>query len=184
MTCIVGVEDPKTGAVYLGCDMLASNGHSSGEVDTPKVFVNGGITFGYTSSFRFADILQHNLVVPPRSKDVTDDRQYLIAALVPAIRHALGENGWTEVTSNRERGGTVIIVYNKKLYTIQDDFSVIRYTCGYAACGSGTDFAIGSLATTAVLKVKPQDRVRFALEAAILHCCTVGGVPHIYTIKV
>lgn len=173
MTCIVGLEHE--GKVYIGCDSAQSDGHFISAIDSPKIFTTGSLTFGYTTSFRFADLLQYNLMLPSRAEDMVDDKQYLVTAAIPAIRDALQKGGFTSIDNNRETGGTALIGYKGKLYTLQDDFSLVRDTDGYASCGSGGKYALGSLATTQGMNLTPEHRVTAALEAAIKHCATVQG---------
>ena len=177
MTCIVGLEDK--GHVYLGCDSVQTNGYFSSAIDCKKIFKNGPLTLGYTSSFRFADLLQYNLSVPAQSKDIPDDRQYLVTVVVKAIRETLKNGGFATISSNNESGGTCLIAYKNKLYTMQDDYSIVRDINGYASVGSGSYFALGSLASTYKMKLKPEEKVKLALEAAISHCATVKGPAHI-----
>lgn len=172
MTCIVGVEHK--GHVYLGSDSAMSDGHFTSVVDVPKIFTIRDITFGYTTSFRFADLLQYELKLPPQED--LEDRQYLITVVIKHIRECLKTGGFATINNNREQGGTALMVFKQKLYTLQDEFSIIRDIGGYAACGSGTNFALGSLASTAGLA--PEKRVELALNAAIKHCCTVSGPIH------
>lgn len=173
MTCIVGLEHD--GKVYIGCDSAQSDGHFISAIDSPKIFTTGELTFGYTTSFRFADILQYSLTLPARAENVVDDKQYIVATAIPAIREALQKGGYTTIDNNHETGGTALIAYKNKLYTLQDDFSIVRDTDGYATCGSGGRFAIGSLATTQDMKLPPKQRVILAVKAAIKHCATVQG---------
>lgn len=173
MTCIVGIE--YKGNVYIGCDSAQSDGHFISAVDSPKIFTTGPLTFGYTTSFRFADLLQYNLSLPARSEDIVDDKQYLVATAVAAIRETLHKGGFSSIENNRESGGTALVIYKNKLYTMQDDFSIVRDTDRYASCGSGRNYALGSLATTQGMKVEAEQRVRLALEAAVKHCATVQG---------
>lgn len=180
MTCIVALEHD--GYVWLGTDSAASNGHTLSIVDTPKIIKNGNLVFGYTSSFRFADLLRFKLKFPNQKRG-QDDRDYIVGVVVEKIRNSLKAGGFAKVTEGcRESGGTALIAYRGKVYTLQDDFSIIRYVDGYSSCGSGGELALGSLATTAALDVKPEDRVRLALQVAAKHCCTVEGPEHIVKI--
>ncbi len=177
MTCIVGVE--QDGKVWMGSDSAASDGHVIYVVDSPKLITNGPITFGYTSSFRFADLLKFKLKFPAQKK-AQDDRDYLVGVVVEKIRESLKEGGYARVDSHRDSGGTALMSYRGMLYKLQDDFSVLRCVDQYASCGSGTEFAMGSLFTThGDARFPPSERVKMALQAAAKHCCTVQGPEHI-----
>lgn len=174
MTCIVGIEHDSK--VYLGCDSAASDGWVAYKTDVSKIFTTDGITFGYTTSFRFADLLQYDLRIPARSETEINDRRYLVGTVIKTIRETLQKGGFAKIDNNKETGGTALLVYRNKLYSLQDDYSLVRSTDGYASCGSGHAFALGSLATTARMEnLIPQQRVTMALEAAVKHCATVDG---------
>jgi ATP-dependent protease HslVU (ClpYQ) peptidase subunit len=173
MTCIVGLEHD--GKVYMGCDSGQSDGHFTSSIDVAKIFTNRDITFGYTSSFRFADLLQYDLKIP--IQDGTPDREYLVSAVVKEIRSVLHRGGYATVNNNTESGGTALLAFKSKLYRLQDDYSLVRDLGGYAACGSGANFALGSLASTDSI-TDPAYRVELALQAAIKHCATVQGPTH------
>lgn len=176
MTCIVGIEFE--GKVGLGSDGCASGSYHKFQYDEPKLFIKNGISFGYTTSFRFADIIQYHVKIPVRTKGLTD-KEYLVTKLVPEIRKQLKEHGFAETKNNRDSGGTALIGYKGKLYTLQDDFSIVRNVQGYDACGSGTYTAMGSLHTTKVLGTPPADRIRLALSAASDHAVGVTPPFHI-----
>ena len=71
MTCIVGLES--NGKVYIAGDIQGTGGNSKVIHTQPKVFNKKGVLFGYTTSYRFGQILEHNLqdpVVPEKDEDV------------------------------------------------------------------------------------------------------------------
>lgn len=177
MTCIVGIE--VEGKVLMGSDGCASSSYNKFQYDEPKLFIKKNILFGYTTSFRFADIIQYHVEIPARPrtlKSAETDKEYLVSVVVPEIRKKLKDHGFAEAKNGRDSGGTALIGYKDKLYTLQDDFSIVRNKSGYDACGSGTYFAMGSLYTTANLKAVPfETRVEMALRAAAEH--GVGVTP-------
>lgn len=78
-------------------------------------------------------------------------------------------------------GGTFLVGYNKNLYHIGADFQVGIPANGYDAVGCGSELALGSLHSTQLLKLKPEQRVKMALEAAAHFS---GGVePPFVTLK-
>lgn len=178
MTCIVGLEYKNK--VYLGCDSVASDGYVKYAIHGSKIFTTGPLTIGYTSSFRFADILQYDLNLPVRTEKDGDDRAFLVTVVIKTIREALSKGGFNHISNAKESGGTCLIAYKNKLYKMQDDYSIVKSDYGYDSCGSGSYFALGSLASTEGLQ--PKVRVSKAIEAAIKHCATVCGPS--YTVEV
>jgi len=178
MTCIVGIE--AYGKVIMGSDGCASDGYHKYEVDEPKLFIKNEILFGYTTSFRFADIIQYHVNIVNHSEGKAD-KQYLVEDVVPEIRKKLKDHGFVENDKGRESGGTALIGYKDKLYILQDDFSIIRNKIGYASCGSGTYVAYGSLHTTqSLLDIPPEQRILLALKAAADHSVGVSEPFHVW----
>lgn len=177
MTCIVGIE--VNGKVLMGSDGCASTSYNKFEYDEPKLFIKNNILFGYTTSFRFADIIKYHVNIPAHESGVSD-KEYLIGSLVTEIRNKLKDHGFTSISNNKESGGTALIGYKDKLYVLQDDFSIVRYNGGYNSCGCGIYFALGSLHTTKTMyNISPEDRVKLALEASSAHAVGVSTPFHI-----
>lgn len=139
MTCIVGIEN--NGHVMMAGD-IQGTGYNNKIVHTQsKVFVKKGIAFGYTTSYRFGQILEHNLGDPVVPDDSDDIYRWLITTLIPDIKRALK-------SADYEKGGTCLIGVKNQLWEMQDDFSVLRSKLGYASCGSGYEYAMGSMFTS------------------------------------
>jgi hypothetical protein len=58
---------------------------------------------------------------------------------------------------------------------MHSDFQLAEYKENYTAIGSGTQYALGSLYTTARTKLKPPDRLEIAIKAASYFSPSVGG---------
>ena len=158
MTCIVGIEFD--GHVLLGGDIQGTGRNNKIIHTQPKVFNKKGVIFGFTTSYRFGQILEHSLqdpVVPENEKDVY---RWLITVLIPDIRHALKDAGY-------DTGGNCLIGVKGQLWELQNDFSVLRSVRGYAAVGSGSEYAIGSLFTSVEAKPKTSEDFKLAIKLAI-----------------
>lgn len=171
MTCIVGLEHQ--GKVYVGGDSASVSGLDITTYAPGKVFRNGPLVIGYTSSFRMGQVLQYNLKPPAHARGVGDMR-YLVTALVPALRQCLADAGYTEKHNGRESGGTFLLGYRGRLYSIHDDFQVNRNADGRNAIGCGYAYALGSLHATRAMR-KPVDRIREALLAATRYSAGVAA---------
>ncbi len=164
MTCIVGYLSPiKT--VVMGGDSCASDSHIRYTVSQPKVFKKGEFLIGYTSSFRFGQLVEHDLKLPYPSPG-SDPLDVMMNEFVPNLRELLKEGGFSKVENNVETGGTLIVGLRGRLFEVQEDFSVLEHKSGYCAVGSGADFALGSLHTSHQAGATPQDAVMAALRAA------------------
>jgi ATP-dependent protease HslVU (ClpYQ) peptidase subunit len=62
MTCIVGMVE--NGKVYIGGDSAGVSGFDYHIREDQKVFQNGDMIFGFTSSFRMGQLLQYSLKIP------------------------------------------------------------------------------------------------------------------------
>jgi ATP-dependent protease HslVU (ClpYQ) peptidase subunit len=167
MTCIVGLV--YKGATYIGGDSLGSNGHSKTVRNDKKVFhmkdINNAIA-GYTSSFRMGQLLMYGTgLIDSREYD-TIDHKYLVTKFVPNIIKLFEEGGYAKTSRGEKEGGTFLFAFKDKLYKIESDYQVGEPFLPYIACGSGEDFALGSLHATQGLINDPLERIHKALQAA------------------
>ena len=52
-------------------------------------------------------------------------------------------------TTTPSRGGSFLVAYQGRLFSIQSDYQVCETNRGFHAIGCGADYALGSLASTA-----------------------------------
>jgi ATP-dependent protease HslVU (ClpYQ) peptidase subunit len=147
LTLIIGLVHD--GKAYLAGDTIASNGYTYHNTVQPKVFKNGVLYMGYTDSFRMGQLLEHNLSVPARTVG-QELLPWLVCSLVPAVRTCLTQGGYAQNSSGNERGGNFLIVAEHRIFEMQGEYSVLERTDGYAAVGSGEDYALASLHTRAM----------------------------------
>jgi hypothetical protein len=148
--------------VFIGGDVQGTGWNNKVVHTQPKVFNKKGVLFGFTTSYRFGQVLEHNLQDPVVPLDANGDvYRWLISVLIPDIRRILKDNGY-------EKGGTCLIGVRGQLWEMQDDFSVLRSVCGYGSCGSGYEYAMGSMSTTmAVTPPRNEDEVIAMLKRAV-----------------
>lgn len=172
MTCIIGIEFE--GKVYLAGDKLGSNGWTGSEYHCPKVFENGDGIFGYTSTYRFGQLLEFGLTDVLAPKDESEMHRYMVTSLVPDIQKTLKAADY-----DKKDGMNALIGINGQLWEHQCDSSVLRSKNGYAAVGSGETFANAVLGyamkhhaprNEAEVKKLLQD----AMEVVGHHCTSVG----------
>lgn len=167
MTCIVGLEHE--GKVYIGGDSAGVSGYSRDIRADEKVFINGHFIMGFTTSFRMGQILRYSFSPPSRGTEEENDMRYLVRDFTKAVRDSFKENGFTPKDSDggsSDVGGTFLLGYKGKLYTIESDFQVEKVSRNFNACGCGSDIALGSLYSTSDLDLSPEDRITKALDAA------------------
>lgn len=141
MTCIVGVEYKNT--VLIGGD-IQGTGRNNKIIHThPKVFSRNGVVFGFTSSYRFGQLIEHTLEEPIIPDSIDDIYRWLTLVLVPKLQTSM-KNGWY-TDGGTPLGGNCLIGIKNQLWELQSDWSVIRSVKGYAAVGSGCEYAMGSM---------------------------------------
>lgn len=161
MTCIVSIQENNT--VYMGGDSAGIAGLSITIRSDEKVFINGPFIIGITGSFRMSDLLRYKLD-PPKQTVHRDDRAYLVTDFVDSLRKCFSANGFGD--KDATVGGTFLLGYKGKLYSVQKDYQVGLPSTQYDAVGCGSDLALGSLHSTAKMNLKPEQRITMALEAA------------------
>ena len=119
MTCIAALVH--NGRGYIAGDSLGSNGYTKGVCKTRKVFRKGDLLIGYTSSYRMGQLIQYRLELPERHGDLDE---YLHVHFVDAVRKTLSEHGYMKIDSNREKGGTFLVVAEGRI-------SLSRMSCRF-----------------------------------------------------
>jgi hypothetical protein len=172
VTCIVGIADGER--VWIGADSAGVAGWSVTIRADTKVFTNGPMVFGFTTSFRMGQLLRHALAVPKHFEGDVD--RWLCTDFINAVRGCLKDGGFATTKDGAERGGHFLIGYRGRLYSVDSDFQVGEPVDQYAAAGCGDDLALGSLHSTTG---QPDDRIRRALLAAEYFSGGVSGPFHI-----
>lgn len=164
MTAIAGlVQD---GTVVIGGDSAGVAGWYKLTVRADeKVFRNGPMLFGFTTSFRMGQILRFSLTVPRRHPDDDIDK-WMATEFIDAVRKVLTDKAWSKKDDGQDVGGTFLVGYESRLFVIYDDFQVGEAADGFAAVGSGESEALGALHAMAGLDLSPKAKIRTALEAA------------------
>jgi hypothetical protein len=120
---------------------------------------------GFTHSFRMGQILQYNFNLPAHPNGV-DTMRYMCSNFVNDVRIVLKRDGFAYINNNQESGGTFIVAYQNRIFTIDSDFQVAESLKNYVSVGCGKDLALGSLYTTENTTLMPEERVGKALLAA------------------
>lgn len=179
MTCIVGLVSK--GAVYLGADSAGVDGGDfsiSVRADR-KLLRNGDFLMGFTSSFRMGQLLAFALT-PPKPREGVDLFAFMVTDFINAIRDCLKTGGYAAKEKEVEEGGTFLVAYKSRLFTIYGDYQVAESVCGYAACGCGDLIALGSLYSTP--NETPHNRIAVALNAAEQFSAGVRAPFHVETL--
>ncbi len=170
MTCIVGlVQDNK---IYMGGDRAAANDSEIYLIKEPKVFINEGFLIGYTTSFRMGYLLQYNYSPPIRNKKEPLEG-FMRTTFIDSIINLFKRNDFGGKSEDGSKGGIFLVGIEKRLFNIQEDFSVMESDNDYYSIGSGADYALGALHV--IPYEPPIRRIEKAISAAVRHCTTVRG---------
>lgn len=162
MTAIAAVAHQ--GKVWIGGDSAgtAENLDQRPRAD-PKVFTVGPFVMGFTSSFRMGQLLRYNLQVPAHPEGA-DAHRYMATLFIDAVRDCLTAGGWSYRDHEREFGGTFLVGYRGRIFTVGDDYQVGEPADSFDAVGIGDNQALGALYAT--MGKAPRKRLTVALEAA------------------
>ena len=181
MTAIVGIA--KGGQVWLGADSCGATSYYRAAFTTPKLVElsttsSSKLLLGYTTSFRFGQILQYQVGMP---HDIRKDaEEYLIRDFIPAARKSLIDHGWMKKESEREQSGAALVGYRGRLFTFQSDLSLTEAQSGLDATGSGYEYALGAMSFAASLGRKAEVILEAGLRAAATF---TPGVMEPFTIR-
>lgn len=162
-TCIIALRH--SGHLYMAGDSAGVNGWlQQYHVTTEKVFKKGEYLFGFTSSWRMGQLLQHKLDIPDK-REKTKPRVHMATEFIEAVRSCLKKGGYMKISDNVESGGTFLVGYRKMIFVVESNFQVLQIDEPYLAVGCGAQIALGSLYTSR-RKKDPRKILRIALEAA------------------
>jgi len=163
MTCIIGYEHK--GKVYIGGDSAGVSRYDMRIIVNSKVFRNGPIICGFTSSFRMGQILQYSFSVPKQGRE--SDHKYLCTKFIDKLIKCFTNKKFAKEENNEVTGGTFMLGYKGKLYRVESDFNITRIDLGYEACGCGEDYAMGAMGVLHEIKdLTPEQKITKALEIA------------------
>ena len=171
MTCIAGLVHD--GQVYIGADSAGVDDrlHLTTRADR-KVFKNGEFVIGFTTSFRMGQLLRYSLT-PPIKHPSTSVFEYMATDFIDAVRKCLTDGQWGKKCEEQAAGGTFLVGYSGRLFTIEEDYQIGESLSDIAACGAGDLVAIGALSMTDGRE--PINRLTAALTAAEKHMANVRG---------
>lgn len=176
MTCIVGIA--ANGKVWMGGDSLASDKITGVQIRHPKVFVKSVPTtdgdpidmlIGCCGSFRMMQVLEYGFKSP--EYDTTREViEYLATDWVDCLRDVFVKKGVAKKGKEIESfTGSFLLGFRGEIYTVEETYQLIGVESQEATCGTGGDYALGSLYTSRNSRWNPHKRILTALECAAAH---------------
>ena len=171
MTCIVSYIDKINNKIWIGGDSAGVAGMNITIRSDEKVFTKFDerkdveFIFGYTTSFRMAQILRYSMIIPEvGDKDIYE---YMCTDFINSVRRSLRDGGFMQIDNNEEIGGTFIVGVSKggRVFRIGSDFQVGEPYLFYDSVGCGSSYALGNLHSREKNK-GAKESVTSALDAA------------------
>ena len=175
MTCIVGIAEQ--GRVYLGGDSAGVSRQELTLRADSKIFRVQDFLIGCTWSFRMSQLLQYRLQPPAYSPKEGVER-YLCTHFMDEVRRCFKEGGCARKEHEAEAGGTFLLGFRGRIFTIYSDYQLSESLDGYQAIGTGDEVALGVLYATAQTDMAPKERLALALQAASHHIISVAAPFH------
>jgi hypothetical protein len=182
MTCIIGIIDKENNCVFVGGDSAGTSDTNITPRKDTKVFKVDDFIFGCTESFRMIQLLRFSLSLP-KVYD-TDIYEYMCTKFISSVRECFREGGFLQAYLDvDEKGGTFIVGYKNRLFTVYDDFQVEESLRDFASAGSGSEYALGAMQALRG-KDGPKDSIiEEALEITAEFCTSVTGPFNILNTK-
>jgi ATP-dependent protease HslVU (ClpYQ) peptidase subunit len=172
MTIIAAIAS-SNGHIWMAGDSAAISGYHLDTRADEKVFLNEDILFGFSTSFRFGQLLKWRLKVPDCPKDVSNI-EYIQCYLLDAIRKTLKDGGCLKQSEGyKEEGGSLLVGYRGELLEIMSDFQVAQSRYRFYAIGCGFELALGAMAVLNKYDIPDQDIITKAVFAAEQFCSGV-----------
>jgi hypothetical protein len=156
----------------MGGDSAGVAGYDLAVRSDQKVFKNGAMLFGFTSSFRMGQLLRYALTIPDHDPRIEIEK-YMAVYFIDAVRECLKNRGFAGKKEEREEGGCFLVGYKGRLFRVDNDYQVGIPADGFAAVGCGDQIAHGALYATTHLSGR--ERLEVALRAAERFSAGVRG---------
>jgi ATP-dependent protease HslVU (ClpYQ) peptidase subunit len=155
MTVIAAIRTPTS--VLMGGDSAECEHGAITIISAPKVFKKGGYLFGFAGVACLGVIVEHQFS-PPRKTEGCTWEQFMVTSFVPNLKIALGDDASLMASSQ-----VLIGTKGGGIFTLDGSWKLSQSREGYAAIGSGTKYALGSLHSTGG---DPRRRLLKALRSA------------------
>lgn len=171
MTCIIAYKDKDK--IYMAGDSAGVGGGKTVVRKDEKVFINGEMIFGFTSSFRMGQILRYNFTVPKQEDE--SDMKYLVATFIDEVTKCFRENNFGEEEKSVKDGGVFMIGYNGNIYTVYSDFQICKVEKDFNSVGCGEEYALGALTALESTSFSVPEKIELAMKAAEYYSTGVRG---------
>jgi ATP-dependent protease HslVU (ClpYQ) peptidase subunit len=174
MTCIVGLK--ANGRVYMAGERGASTDDTILHISKPKVKAVGPYLIGFAGGMDGQRILYS--FDPPKPHPDEDLDVFMNTKFLRYLKDFYDE-WWVDTAKDAEL--SLLIAIRDKLYEHNaSDMSLNEFSSPFVSIGSGSSFAMGHLAATAMAKGSPENRVEAAVKTAIKFSPTCSGMVDVF----
>lgn len=177
MTLIIALKDKNW--VSIWGDRFWSNFWFWSEMIDEKVFQVWDLIFWCCGSFRVMNIIQHHFSPPERGAKV-DNKTYMYKYVLEELKKVLNEKNVSQVEKNLHEWYPILIAYEKDIYLLQEDFSMLQHDSPFMAIGSGSPFAYWFL--EAIFSIIPNDNGK-KWRADIITKCILWTQKHCPSVR-
>lgn len=132
--------------IAIAYDSQVTAGHRIENSAIHKVFRNGELILGVAGSAAFANAVRFQ-----KFREVGDDpKRWAMTYFAPKLRKMAQKLEKPDLSDDEERiSYSVLVIADGFTFIVDDDSAVTRMPDGYHVIGSGSDSALGALATGA-----------------------------------
>jgi ATP-dependent protease HslVU (ClpYQ) peptidase subunit len=165
--------------LFMGADSLGSDGHHHAVRTDPKIYRNGKLLIGFTTSYRMGQLLCFSVKIPPLDRS-GDDFAWMIRRFIPAVRKTFIANGFESKRVGGEAyAGSFLVAFRNRgearLYEVDSDYQVAEIDNGPYAIGCGSQVALGAMDGLRDSCVNIGERISKAIDICARHCQGIGG---------
>jgi len=153
MTTIVAVQHEDK--VVIGADsrVTSGNGRKASHSAMVKITARSPYIIAGAGECAPCDIAQHIWQPPvPKTSDYKDLYHFMISKVIPSLKLCFKENEYKWDTEDEETKFAFLVAIGGQVFEISDDMSVCLDGRGFYGIGSGSDYALGALASGADIK--------------------------------
>ena len=183
MTCCIAKRDNIQKGFWIGADSQVTYGNNSFGFDTNK-----WSPFKYqknkTGFVGFAGhLIVYQRIIQEIERNFPTKSMTCVGDFLDMVDCALEKSKKAESEGKSELEYQLLLIMNKKLYSVNGDRAVFECPDDYISIGAGQSFALGACTAGDLLGENIEDCIDLGLKSAIKYCLDCGGEAKIKFVK-
>jgi len=176
MTIVAAYDDGQN--LWIASDSCGFANDMKAEYGS-KLVRFGNFVIGLAASYRIFDIIQESINHNSTIRDVQDIRDFRDIIKNNLLQYTGASS--CDHDNDETHPVSILIICSLGIYEIQGDYAILYHKDGYAAIGSGENFAFGALAFAKLLGLshkagfEGKEIIRDIIKATEKHCIGTGG---------